>query len=629
VVVDPEQALAAGAPILHAGFGTNQCFAAEFGSPAADAQRALSAAAHTVRLRLRHNRLAAAAIEPRGILASWDQQAGRLHVWLSTQRPNANREELAAIFSLQPEQVRVICHDVGGAFGSKSMIYREHVLAAYLSIKHGRPVRWIATRSEDFQACSSGRGLITDVQAGFDRDGRLLVLDVRITGTMGAYLHGNTTLTPIRVARILAGAYRVERVHTEVRGAFTNTPPTGPYRGAGRPEAAYIVERVMDLAARDLGLDPLDIRRRNFIRPNQFPWKTPTGATYDSGDYERTLDDALRQAGYADLLRRREDARARGDLFGIGFSTFVEPSAGGFETGRVRVESDGRVVAATGSSSHGQGHVTTFAQVLADRLQVPIERITVLENDTDLGVGGIGTMGSRSTVLGGGALARAADGVLDKMKRLVAHALEADAADVVLEAGRFHVAGAPARGLTFEEVAARAYQPERLPPDIEPGLEASDRFQTELEAWGHGTHIAAVSIDRETGKVRLEKLVAVDDAGVIVNPLLAHGQIAGGLAQAAAQALWEELEFDENGVNLTGTLMDYEMPGARELPMFVLGETQTPSPLNPLGVKGLGEAGAVGLPPAIVNAVMDALQPLGVSHLDMPLTPEKVWRALS
>jgi aerobic carbon-monoxide dehydrogenase large subunit len=628
-VIGPEQALAEGAPIVHDAFGSNVAFAGEFGSSAEETGQAFSQAEHVVRLRIAHPRLAPASLETRGILASWDSKAERLEAWMSTQRPNGNRDELATIFSLNPEQIRVICKDVGGAFGSKSMVYREHVLVVYFSLKHARPVRWVATRSEDFQACSAGRGMVTEVEAALTKDGELLALRATVAGDVGAYMHGTSALTTLRVGRILSGAYRVKAARVELKGVFTNAAPIGPYRGAGRPEAALIVERLIDVAARELGIDPLDIRRRNFIQADQFPWKTPNGQEYDSGDYARTLEHALELAGYEELLRWRAAARQRGELAGIGFSTFVEPSAGsGYETGRVRVEPDGAVVAATGSASHGQGHETTFAQIVADRLQVPIERITVLENDTSLTPGGVGTVGSRSTFLGGSALAEASDTVVDKMKRVAANAFEANAADIVYEKGVFQPAGDPTHRLTFAEAAALAYQPNRLPAETQPGLDSTNRYQASSESWGHGSHIAAVKIDRETGKVRLHRVVAVDDAGVVVNPLLAEGQIEGGLAQGVAQALFEEVVYDENGALLTGTFMDYEIPTARELPLFQLGETSSPTPLNPLGAKGLGEAGTVGIPPAIVNAVSDALWDLGVRHIDMPLTPDKVWAAI-
>ncbi len=630
-VTEPEAALAGGARLLHDAFGTNGAYEASYGSAPEDWDAAFALAEHVVSLRIEHNRLAPVAIEPRGALFSYDPTERRLDAWISTQRPHPNREELARVFQLDPDRVRVICQDVGGAFGSKSVIYREYIVAAYLSIKHGRPVRFIATRSEDFQACSAGRGLVSYVEAGFKKDGELLAIRSRVFGDLGAYMAGSTSLTPSRAGRLICGAYRVRHARSEVVGVFTNKAPAGPYRGAGRPEGALTIERVMDVAAHQLGIDPVAIRRRNFIRPDEFPWTTPFGLTYDSGDYERTLDHALALGDYAGLLQERSEARARGELHGIGLSTFIEPSGGGFEVGSVRVEADGSVTAATGSASHGQGHVTTWAQILADRLSVPIERITVLENDTAVTPPGIGTMGSRSTYLGGGAMARAADAVLDKMKRLVGHALEVDPADLVMDDGSFHPAGDPAHALPWSEVAAMAYQPDRLPPGEEVGLAVTDRFQAPSEAWGHGTHLVALSVDRGTGAIRIRKLLAVDDAGVVINPLLAEGQIAGGLAQGVAQALFEEMAYDpESGAVLTGTMMDYEIPTARDLPPFQLGETETPSPLNPLGVKGLGEAGTVGIPAAVVNAVVDALwDEYGVTQLNMPLTPAKMWSILN
>ena len=628
-VADAEAALADDAPILHDELSSNVAFEHSYGDSAATVSAALGAADYVVSLRIQNSRVAPVPIEPRGVLAQFDPTTGVLHVWTSTQRPFMVRADLAALLGLSEERIRVIAPDVGGAFGSKGTLYREEVLAAYLAVKHARPVRWVATRSEDFLTSMHSRDQVNLVRAGFSRDGALLAIHARVLPNLGAYLQINTARPPTRTARLVCGAYRVPVARSEIVAAFTNTAPTGPYRGAGRPEGAFLIERLMDVTADELGLDPIEIRRRNFIRPDEFPWSTPTGLTYDSGSYAHTLDVALEKADYTGLRRRREQARSRGELFGIGVSTFIEPSAGDWESGRIRVEPDGTVVAGSGSSAQGQGHVTTFAQVVSDRLQVPVERVRVVQGDSANAPPGIGTFGSRSAALGGSALAKASDRVLARMRSIAAHLLEVGVEDVSYAAGVFSPVGVPTRGLDFAEVAAAAYEPHQLPSGVEPGLDMTDRFEEPLEVYSHGAHVAAVGIDRETGRVHLHTLVAVDDAGVLINPLLAEGQVMGGLAQGTGQALLEHMIYAEDGTVMTASLGDYAVPKSTSVPTWVLGETVTPTPLNPLGVKGVGEGGAVGAPPAIVNAVMDALAPFGIRHLDMPLSAERVWAALS
>ncbi len=630
-VADAERAVQDGAPLVHAQLGTNVAYTRAYGHPPEEVEAALRRAHHVVHLRLRQARIAPVAIEPRAVLASYDPTTGTLDVWLSTQRPFFVRDELAALFGLAPERVRVVAPDVGGAFGSKGTLYREEVLAAYLSLKHGRPVRWTATRSEEFVTTMQARDQVDLVDAGFTAAGDLLALRVRIHANLGAYLQLNTTLPPTRTARLICGAYRVPVARSEIVAAFTNTVPTGPYRGAGRPEAAFLIERTMDRAAQELGIDRVEIRRRNFVQPHAFPWQTPTGLIYDSGNYEQTLARALELADYPALVARRARARERGELYGLGISTFVEPSGGaGWESGRVRVQPDGRVVGASGSSAHGQGHATTFAQVLADRLEVPIETVSIVHGDTGVAPPGVGTFGSRSVALGGSALALAADAVLAKMRLVAAHLLEVEPADVAYGGGVFRPAGVATRGVSFAEVAAAAHRPGNLPPGVAPGLEATERFDVDRqEAYSHGTHVAAVSVDRDSGRVAVETLVAVDDGGVLVNPLLAQGQVQGGLAQGLGQVFQEQVVYEADGTLLTGSLGDYSVPHALDVPPLRLGETETPSPLNPLGAKGVGESGAVGLPPALVNAVADALSEDDVDALGLPLTAEKIWRLLS
>lgn len=632
-VSDPAAALEPGAPLLHPEYGTNEAFRDAFGSPADAVDAAFAAAEHVTTLRIRSPRLASVPIEPRVIMAQWDASESILRVWPSTQRPFGTRGEVASVLGLDPSRVHVVARDVGGGFGTKGIPYREEAVLAYFAYKHrdtGPAVRWTSTRSEDFQTMLTGRDQVAVAAGAFDRDGTLRALRVQVIGACGAYLYGNTPLPIARAGRLFTGAYRVPLARGEVVGAFTNTPTTGPYRGAGRPEGALVAERIMDVAARELGLDPVEMRRKNLIPPDAFPYPTPTGVTYDSGNYEHTLDVALEMADYPGLLAERDAARARGDLFGVGVCVFVEPSGGqGYESGAVRVEPDGSVTALSGAFAHGQGHLTTFAQVVADRLQLPIERVTVVQGDTRVVPEGVGTFGSRSTMLGGSALAITADRVLERMKQVAAHMLEAEPTDVAYEAGRFTPIGVPSRAVTFDQVAAVAWDPSQLPADFAVGLHEEDRFKTPSDAWPHGTHVVAVRIDRDTGRIHLERYVAVDDAGVIVNPLLAAGQVMGGLAQGIGQALLEQVVFDEDGTLISGSLGDYAVPRAADLPTFLLGETVTPTTLNPLGAKGVGEGGTVGAPPAVVNAVIDALwTEFQIRELDMPLTPERVWAAM-
>ena len=426
-----------------------------------------------------------------------------------------------------------------------------------------------------------------------------------------------------------SGCYRIPNVRVESYAVFTNTPPTGPYRGAGRPESVLALERGIDRLAVELGMDPIELRRKNFIAPEEFPYRTATGAEYDSGNYARALDEALRLVGYPELLREREAARGRGELMGIGVSTFVEPSGSpGGESGRVRVEPDGRVTLVTGSHSHGQGHETSFAQVVADQLRVPIEQVRVQHGDTAEIDRGIGTFASRSLVLGGSAAVAAATRVREKARRIAAQQLEATIEDVEPIDNGFAVAGAPSRRVTWQQIAHAAYSGDGPGAGEEPGLEAVELFDPRAEQWPFGTHIAVVRVDRQTGDVKIDRIVAVDDCGNVVNPLIVEGQVQGGIAQAVGQAMLERVQYDTAGQLLSGSLGDYAVPRAEDVPALILGHTVTPSPLNPLGAKGVGEAGTNGCPPAIANAVIDALSPLGLRHLDLPFTADRVWQAI-
>jgi carbon-monoxide dehydrogenase large subunit len=625
-VVDAEAALADGAPLVHPALGTNRAFGAVW--RAGDVAAARASAARVVRLRVEQPRLAAVPLEPRTILADWDAAAGELTVWTSTQVPFRVRAELALILGLGEERIRVIAPDVGGGFGAKGAAYRDEALVAWLALALGRPVRWVSTRAEDFLTTQQGRGARAEGTLCVAADGRITGLEARISVPVGARLMINGSGPARNHARTLPGAYVVPAVAIEVSGAYTTTPPTGPYRGAGRPEGIFLIERLVDEAARALGLDPAEIRRRNFVPPGAFPYRTATGQVYDSGDYAAALDRALERADYRGLRADQARRRARGEITGVGLAAYVEPAALGWESASVRVERTGAVTVVTGSSAHGQGHETTWAQIVADALGVAPDRVRVLHGDTRGAPQGIGTFGSRSTALGGSAAHRAAVEVRERARRLAARLLEAAVEDVVAADGGFHVAGWPARRVGWPAVADLAYRGQGVPDGAPPGLEATVFFQAEGETWSFGTCLATVDVDPDTGRVRLTRCVWVDDAGTVVNPLLAEGQLHGGYTQGAGQALLEGLVYDGEGQLRTATLMDYALPRADDFPEPVLDATVTPSPRNPLGAKGLGEAGCIALPPAIVNAVVDALAPFGVSHLDMPITAEKVWRLI-
>jgi carbon-monoxide dehydrogenase large subunit len=460
------------------------------------------------------------------------------------------------------------------------------------------------------------------------RDGTMLGLKVRVVGNLGAYLNALSAIPPLRMMAMAPGCYQIRNCSVEVMAVFTNTVPTGPYRGAGRPESVLNIERLIDKAARELAIDGLAIRRKNFIRPEQFPYRTAVNVEYDSGDYEKSLAEALRLSDYEKLLRDRDEARQRGEMVGVGLSTFVEPSGGaGFESATVRVERGGEITVLTGASSHGQGHETVFAQVAAEKLRVAMNQVAIRHGDTLVIQQGGGTFGSRSAIMGGGALAIAIDRVIEKARRIAAHMMEASVEDIVQSDGGFAVTGVPDKKVSWRQIGAAAYGV-NMPRGMEPGLQETAFFDPKREAWGFGAHVAVVRIDRQTGTPTLEKLVLVDDCGVVINPLILNGQIHGGVAQGLGEALCEQMLFDESGAVLTGSLMNYAVPRAANMPPLTMGETVTPNPFNPLGVKGVGEAGCNGAPPAVANAVMDALSPLGIDHVDMPYTAPKLWAAI-
>ena len=624
VVVNAEKALEPGAPLAREELDSNICYTTT--KQGGDVDKAFAEAEHIVRLRIASPRLVALTMEPRGVLAK-PEPTGDLTVWLSTQSPHLVRADLATAIGFPEHRIRVIAPDVGGGFGSKATLYQDEALACHLALRLGRPIKWIATRSEDFLTTNQGRDQVMTSELALKRDGTMLGLKVRVVANLGAYLQAITAIPPLRMMGMAPGCYQIRNCHVEVIAVLTNTVSTGPYRGAGRPEAVLNIERLIDKAARDLGLDRLEIRRKNFIRPDQFPYRTGVNVEYDSGDYEKSLAEALRLSDYDQMIQYRDAARARGELVGVGISTFVEPSGGvGFESATVRVERTGEITVLTGASSHGQGHETVFAQVVADKLGVSMEHVAIRHGDTLAIQQGVGTFASRSAVMGGGALALATQRVIDKARQIAAHLLEAAAADIVPAEGGFAVAGVPDKKITWRQIAATAYG--RPVPGLEPGLQETVFFDPGREAWGFGAHVALVRIDRDTGQPTLEKLVLVDDCGVVLNPKIVEGQVHGGVAQGLGEAFREHMLYGDDGQPLTASLLDYAVPRASDMPPLILGETVTPNPFHPLGVKGVGEAGCNGAPPAVANAVMDALAPLGIDHIDMPYTAPKLWEAI-
>ncbi len=626
-VADPERGLEPGAALAHAELGTNQAFS--WPLKGGDVDGAFSRAAHIVKVRLDHNRLAGAPMEPRGVLARYDPGSDELTLWLTTQNPFLSRADLAAVTGFPEHKLRVIAPDVGGGFGVKGPLYREEIVAATLARQLGRPIRWISTRTEDLLTTIQARAAVSEAEGALTADGELIGLRAKAVFDLGAHLLGLSLVPPMSASTHIFGPYRIQNAELLSIGVYTNTAPTGPYRGSGRPVGVYLIERLMDEAARATHLDPVEIRRRNFIPAEAFPHRTPFGVAYDSGNYARALDRVVELADYQGLRRAQAEARTRGEIMGIGVAAYVESTnVLGWESGVVRVERSGKVTAVTGSSPHGQGHETTFAQIVADHLGVAYDDVIVRHGDTLGAPQAIGTFGSRSAGLGGNALAQAAVEIREKGRRLAARLLEASPEDLQLARGGFQVKGVPEKIVGWDRVGEFAHRGMGLPPQETPGLEATVFFRQDQPSWSFGAGLAVVRVDRDTGQVRLERFVAVDDCGNAINPLLIDGQIVGGFAQGLGQALQERIAYGEDGQLLTGTFMEYAIPRADDMPELVVDRTVTPSPLNPLGVKGVGEGSACVAPPAIVNAVVDALTPFGIRHVDMPLAAEKIWRAM-
>ncbi|MGZ8465533.1 MAG: xanthine dehydrogenase family protein molybdopterin-binding subunit [Candidatus Binatia bacterium] len=625
-VSNAEDALKPGAPLAHQELDSNVCYTMT--KNGGDVDKAFAAADHVFTMHIASPRQVALAMEPRGIAVKPDPFGKNLTIWLSTQGPHRARAEISGVLGFPEHRIHLIAPDVGGGFGSKGPVYREDIVACYAALKLRKPVKWIATRSEDFLTTIQGRDQAMTSEMALSKDGKILGLKVKVVANLGAYLHSSTAGPPQRMMGMACGSYQIKDCRVEIVSAFTNTCPTGPYRGAGRPESVLNIERLLDKAADVLGMDRLAIRRKNFIQPDQFPYTTGTGVEYDSGDYEKPLREALKLSNYDELLRQRDARRNKGELVGVGFSTVVEPSGGaGFESGSVRVERTGEITVLTGSSSHGQGHETSWAQIAAGLMQTSMDHVTVLHGDTHVSQQGTGTFGSRSAVVGGGALATAAERVIAKGKRIAAHLVEASPEDIVQADGGFAVKGVPDKKVSWRQIAAAAYSG-RVPQGMEIGLQETAFFDPKREAWGFGTHVSLVSVDRDTGKFNLEKLVMVDDCGVVINPMIVEGQIHGGVAQGLGEALREQMLYSEDGQAQTDTLMNYAIMRAGDMPPMILGETITPNPFNPLGVKGVGECGTNGAPPSVANALMDALKPLGIDHVDMPYTAPKLWELI-
>jgi carbon-monoxide dehydrogenase large subunit len=571
------------------------------------------------------------------MISSWDEGMQQLTLYSATQIPHLLRTQLSIVLGLPENHIRTIAPEVGGGFGAKLNVYAEEAVIGWASMQLERPVKYVETRSECFQAMIHGRDQVDDLEIACTKDGTITGLRLRIVGNLGAYHQLLTPVVPTLTLLMALGCYRIANLDAEVVGVFTNTMSTDAYRGAGRPEATFFIERAIDMVAQRLGLDPVEVRRKNFIASTSFPHTMPTGLTYDSGDYETTMDKALKIVDYAGLRARQAALRKEGRYLGIGLSTYVEvcgmgPSAamaaGGWDSATIRIEPTGSITVLTGISPHGQGQETTFAQIVADELGVPIDHVSIIHGDTDKVQYGIGTFGSRGTAVGGAALKLAIETIQAKAITIAAHQWEANPDDLEYREGKIGVKGDPSKSMTTAEAGFLAFMGDHLPPGLEPGLDATRRFEPPNFVFPFGTHVCVVEVDARTGEVKVEKYLAVDDCGPLINPMIVEGQVHGGIAQGMAQALFEEVVYDERGQLITGTLMDYAIPHAEQLPHFQLDHTVTPTTVNPLGIKGVGEAGTIGSTPAVVNAVIDALAPFGVVHIDMPLRPEKLWSAM-
>ncbi len=647
-VHDPEEAVKSGAPQVHADAPNNTCFDWALGDPIEEVDAALANAHHVTTLEMSNQRVVPNAIEPRSAIGHFEDAYDKYTLYTTSQNPHLTRLLMSAfVLGIPEHKVHVIAPDVGGGFGSKIFHYIEEVMVVWASKQLGRPVKWTAERSESFLTDAHGRDHKTSVSMGFDSDGKVVALRSKTFANLGAYLSTFAPAVPTYLhGTLMQGLYTTPKINVDVTGVFTHTNAVDAYRGAGRPEATYQLERLMDLAALEMGVDPTELRRKNFIPAfdgvKQEGYATRVALQYDSGNYEPVLDRAMEMVGY-EAFRNEQKSLDNGKLLGIGFSTYIEacgiaPSAvvgalgaraGLFESAQVRVQPTGKVSVYSGSHSHGQGHETTFAQIVADRLGIPLEDVEIVHGDSEAVAFGMGTYGSRSLAVGGSAIVKSLDKVIEKGAQIAAHKLESRVEDLDFENGQWTVKGTD-KSISFGDVSLTAYVPHDYPADLEPGLDFSSFYDPANFTYPFGCHVAIVEVDKETGAVKLKRFIAVDDVGNIINPMIVDGQIHGGLAQGIGQALFEGTVYDESGTLLNGSFMDYAMPRADDLPNFEVDRTVTPCPHNPLGVKGAGEAGCIGSTPAVVNAVIDALWSGGhkVKDIEMPMIPERVWKAM-
>ncbi|MCB0545975.1 MAG: xanthine dehydrogenase family protein molybdopterin-binding subunit [Phaeodactylibacter sp.] len=647
-VADAKKATEPGAPLVHDDAPNNLCFDWELGNPKAEVNEAMSKAHHITTLEFTNQRVIPNAIEPRSAIGHYEEANDKYTLYTTSQNPHLTRLLMCAfVLGIPEHKVRVVAPDVGGGFGSKIFHYAEEALMIWCSQRLKRPVKWTADRSEAFMTDAHGRDHVTKAEMGFDKEGKIVGLRVKTYANLGAYLSTFAPCVPTWLhGTLLQGLYTTPKINVDVTGVFTHTVMVDAYRGAGRPEATYLLERLIDTAALEMKMDPAQLRLKNFIPPfdgvKQPGYQTQVALQYDSGNYHGVLNRAMEMVGYEQFRKEQEAARKEGKLLGIGFSTYIEacgiaPSAvvgalgaraGLYEVGQVRVQPTGKVSVYTGAHSHGQGHETTFAQVVADRLGIPMDDVEIIHGDSESVAFGMGTYGSRSLAVGGSAIVKSLDKIIEKGAKIAAHKLEASEEDLEFAEGKWTVKGTD-KSVGFGDVALTAYVPHNYPAGLEPGLDFSSFYDPANFTYPFGAHIAVVEVDKDTGKVALKRFIAVDDVGNVINPMIVDGQIHGGLAQGIGQALFEGALYDDNGQLINGSYMDYTMPRADDLPSFELDRQVTPCPHNPLGVKGAGEAGTIGSTPAVVNAVMDALSPFGIKNLEMPLTPERVWRAMN
>src|SRR5579883_2664879 len=631
-VTDPEKALAAGAPAVHPEWPDNTAF--NYHQEGGDIEKAFSEAEVVVKQRITSQRLIPTSMETRGVVAEWRSGDRALTLYSSTQIPHLMRTLVAMMLGLEENRLRVVTPEVGGGFGSKLNVYAEEALMGFVAMKINKPVKWIESRRENFLTTIHGRGHVDYYEIAATKDGTILGIKLKIIQDLGAYHQLLTPAIPTLSVLMMPGLYKTQNIRADIVGVFTNAVPTDAYRGAGRPEATHGIERMVDVLAAELKMDPAEIRLKNFVAKDEFPFPTATGLIYDSGNYAAPLQKALETVGYQQLRAEQAEASKQGKLMGIGISTYGEicalgpppaTPAGGWESATVKIEPTGKVTVMTGASPHGQGEETTFAQVAADELGVDIDDVLVVHGDTSIVQYGIGTFGSRGTAVGGTAMYFALQELKAKLKKFGAMLLNSD--DVTLANGRC-IDNKTGASKSVQEIAAASYRAMQLPPNTEPGMVSTHFWEPPNFTFPFGAHLVVTEIDRDTGAVKVLRYVAVDDCGNILNPLIVTGQVHGGVAQGIGQALYEQAVYDENGQLITGELMDYAVPKAHMMPWIESDHTVTPTPVNPLGVKGVGEAGTIGCSPAVVNSVVDALSPLGVRHIDMPMTPEKIWKLI-